>query len=91
MALYAAARLSFDVIYWVGRCTVDGAYYMMYGHQETTEEKILKENQTLKQELEAISLKQRKTEQILEALAKKNGIDIPEPVKEVDEETLLLT
>lgn len=90
--IYTAVRLGVDMIYWVGRLTIDGTYYMVYGHQETQQEKMEREMKTLETKLESKSMELRKMNQILEKIAEKQGIktDDLELEVEVDKETVLV-
>ena len=84
--IYTAVRLSIDILYWVGRSTIDGVYYVMYGHQDTEQEKINKYIQMLEYKLEEKSLLERKNHQMLNELLKKNNIEFQtEIITEVDD------
>jgi len=88
--IYTAVRLSVDIVYWVGRITVDGAYYMVYGHQETQQEKMENHIKMLEMRIEEKSLTERENNLLLVKLAKKNGIKIDPPTEEIEENTLLI-
>jgi hypothetical protein len=89
--IYTAVRLGFDVIYWVGRLTFDGTYYMIYGHQETQQEKMETHIKMLEMKFEEKSLKERENNKILVKLAKQNGFTIKDFETELDSDTILLT
>lgn len=89
--MYTVIRFGFDVIYWASRLTVDGAYYMIYGHQETSQERTEKKIQMLELKLEEKSFKERQNNQILKKLAKNQGIELEEMEIDIDEDTVLIT
>ena len=88
--IYTIIRLGVDVVYWSGRLAIDGTYYMLYGHQETQQEKMEKEMKTLETKLESKSMELRKINNLLEKIAEKQGIKTEELNIEIDKETVLI-
>jgi len=82
--IYTAIRLSVDILYWVGRSSVDGVYYMLYGHQATEQERLMKYIQTLESRIEEKTLVERANNKLLHQLAKLNNIEREELYTEVD-------
>ena len=72
--IYTAIRLSVDIIYWVGRTTVDGVYYMINGRQETDREKIENHIKTLETMIIEKSSIEKENNLLLKKIAEKNGI-----------------
>lgn len=88
--IYTVVRIGVDVVYWVGRLTVDGAYYVIYGHQETQQEKMEKQIHMLENELNKKTMEERKNHKILVKLAEKQGIIIEEQEIDIDSDTVLI-
>jgi len=88
--MYTAIRLGFDIIYWAGRLTIDGAYYMIYGHQETKQENMEKQIHILEAKLEEKSILDRENHKILMKIADKYGIVNDKFEEEIEEDTILI-
>ena len=72
--IYTIIRLGFDGIYSVSKLSYDGICYLIYGHQETTDEKIEKEMTRIQLKLDKEDSELREIKQMLSIIMKKDNL-----------------
>ena len=87
--IYTLFRIGIDSLFLVGTLTYSGVCYMLYGKQETMDEKMNKEIRMLEQKFNGESLELREIKCLVRELAKKNDIDIYKE-KENDDTIIIL-
>jgi hypothetical protein len=85
--IYTLIRLGFDGIYTISKLSYDGVYYMIYGYQETSEEKMTKEIIRLKTQMDGESLELREIKQLLHQIIQNK----PPVITEEEEDIVLVT
>jgi hypothetical protein len=70
--IYTLLRLGADGIYMITKISYDGICYLVYGHQETPEEKVSKEIMLLKSKADHESMELREIKRMLKTIMKNN-------------------